>query len=107
VPTKRRKLVPRKAGISAAALEAWHVGDWHGVNRELGIRLWEVSPFDAPAHNRPPDDDRTPHAESFAKAAELRRRLIELGGPPGRVGRHGDPLGPARPRKKLTHAGKA
>ena len=73
------------------------------MNRELDIKPWQVSPFDAtPREKRP--DEATAYSESFARAAELRRTLIELGGPPGRVGRHGDPLGPARPRKKQAHA---
>jgi len=92
--TKRRRIGPRQHGLTPRALEAWRVGDWHTLNAELGIRPWMVSPFDAAA--RPTRDDGSPWAQSWPRAAELRRRLIEAAGPPGRVGRHGEPLGPRR-----------
>jgi hypothetical protein len=92
----------QRARLTAKALEAWRIGDWHGLNRELGLNVHETSPFDARAPT-PPEWA----GASYRWAFELRQALIEQGGPPGRVGRHGDPLGPARPRKRQVHADQA
>lgn len=90
MPTKRRKLATRAIGISQAAIEAWKSGDFHGLNREIGVRPWQTSPFDAD-RTQPSDDAVT----AWPRAAELRAALIEAAGRPGRVGRHGEPLGSA------------
>ena len=102
MPTRRRKVAPRQTGISVRALEAWRIGDWHGLNRELGLNVHETSPFDATLPE-PPEWA----GASYRRAFELRERLIEAAGPPGRVGLHGDPRGPARPRKRQVHADQA
>ena len=102
MPTRRRKVAPRQTGISIRALEAWRIGDWHGLNRELGLNVHETSPFDATLPE-PPEWA----GASYRRAFELRQALIGAAGPPGRVGRHGDPLGPARPRKRQVHADQA
>jgi hypothetical protein len=99
MPTKRRRLANRQIGISPAAVEAWRIGDFHGLNQALGIRPWELSPFDASEDDDPEDPPRSliassePPGELWCRALVLRRRLIELAGKPGRVGRHGEPLG--------------
>jgi hypothetical protein len=98
MPTMRRKRASRRIGLSAAALEAWRQGDFHGVNRDLGIRSWEVSPFDATEPEPPEWSDGGPWHHSWPRAWELRQALIEAAGAPGEVGRHGEPLGPAKPR---------
>jgi hypothetical protein len=54
-----------------------------------------VSPFDATGPEPPVWGRKTPWGNSWPGAWELRRALIEVAGPPGRVGRHGEPLGPA------------
>jgi hypothetical protein len=100
VPTKRRKLSIRRIGITAAALEAWRLGDFHALNREVGIGPWQWSPFDV-TREEPPGwvRDRSRgdacgcNLESYVRAWELRQALIEAAGRPGRVGRHGEPLG--------------
>ena len=93
MPTKRRKLSPERLSFSAAALEAWRIGDKQTLHREIAWKPWLISPFDAAEkfvgkHN--PD-----WLASLPRAKELRAALIEAAGPPGRVGRHGVPLGPA------------
>lgn len=60
------------------------------MNRLLQVRPWMVSPFDV--DRTKPDDEPV---RAWARAAELRVALIAAAGKPGRVGRHGEPLGPA------------
>jgi hypothetical protein len=105
MPTKRRKLTPRTIGISSAAIAAWREGGFHTLNRELGIGPHQHSPFDATRATPPPwiqDNWNTDLRGGLSGVAGwrhawgLRQRLIELAGPPGRVGRHGEPLGPGR-----------
>ena len=92
----------KRPGLTPKALEAWRIGDWHALNRELGLNVHETSPFDATLPE-PPEWA----GASYRRAFELRQALIDQGGPPGRVGRHGDPLGAARPRKRQVHADQA
>ena len=47
VPTKRRKLSPERLSFSAAALEAWRIGDKQTLHREIAWKPWLISPFDA------------------------------------------------------------
>ena len=103
MPTRRRKMAPdKRTGLTPKALEAWRIGDWHALNRELGLNVHETSPFDATLPE-PPEWA----GASYRRAFELRQALIEAAGPPGRVGLHGDPRGPARPRKRQVHADQA
>jgi hypothetical protein len=105
MPTKRRKLASRRIGLSAAAISGWQIGDYHMVNRELGVRPWQVSPFDAggnlPGRCTPGDA----WCASWPRAVELRAALIAVAGPPGRMDRHGQPLGPAKARKTAETLG--
>jgi hypothetical protein len=87
-------------GITAELCEAWHQGDWHLVNRLTGTMPWMISPFDALTRD---PRDQSEYGKSQPRALEWRRRLIEAAGPPGRCNRHGEPLGPAKPRR-LKHA---
>ena len=99
MPTRRRKMAPdKRTGLTPKALEAWRIGDWHALNRELGLDVQDIAVRC--------DVSRAAGIarRSYRRAFELRAALIDLCGPPGRVGRHGNPLGPARPRKKQTHA---
>jgi hypothetical protein len=93
--TKRTKRSATPVGISAAAIEAWRIGDWHELNRLLGIAPCDVSPFDAigplPSWCR---TNSTCWCASWPRGVALRKRLIEVAGPPGGVGRHSEPLGP-------------
>jgi hypothetical protein len=102
MPTKRRRLANTHIGISPAAIEAWRIGDFHGLHAALGVRPWHISPFDVVEG----DDPENPSGMLFAspdppsewrRAVVARRRLIELAGAPGGVGRHGEPLGPGKP----------
>lgn len=93
--TKRRKVNARAIGLSPAAIEAWQRGDFHGLNRLLGIAPFEVSPFDAIGPL--PSWCRTNHTcwcASWPRGVELREVLIEVAGEPGAYDRHGRPLGP-------------
>jgi hypothetical protein len=106
MPTKRTRVTRTTAGqITAEVCAAWQAGDFHLLNRLLQVWPWQASPFDAVG--APPErgtfgTETTLYEQSWPRAVRLRRQLIELGGPPGRVGRHGQPLGPAKPRKKAT-----
>jgi len=67
------------------------MGDKVTLDRQLSIKPWQMSPFEVTAE--PPYDRRTPWGESWDRAQELRDALIAIAGQPGRVGRHGQPLG--------------
>jgi hypothetical protein len=94
MPTKRRKLTARPIGLSAAALEAWRIGDRRALNRALQVRPWQASPFET-VGKAPSWPGWEVLTESWPRAVELRAALIAAAGPPGRVGRHGEPLGQA------------
>jgi hypothetical protein len=95
VPTKRVKRTPERIGITAAAAQAWRVGDFHMVNRELGVAPCDWSPFDV-TDGPPPSWIKGPwQARSWRRGQELRRALLEVAGEPGQYDRHGSPLGPA------------
>lgn len=92
--TKRTRRPRGRQGITPGALAAWRAGDKHALHRELAIKPWECSPFNADGPC-PGFEKEQGRAEFWAKAVEQRRALVELAGSPGRVGRHGKPLGPA------------
>jgi hypothetical protein len=95
MPTKRVKRTPARIGVSAEAAEAWRIGDWHAVNRAFGVLPCDHSPFDVNGSEPPEwERDRPWRVASRKRAWALRQALIEAAGPPGRVGRHGEPLGP-------------
>jgi hypothetical protein len=96
MPVKRRLHKGRAHRITDDALEAWRIGDFHALNRALDIRPWMVSPFDADGPE-PPEWARGKGdvwGESWPLGWELRCELLKSG-PPGHVGRHGEPEGPA------------
>jgi hypothetical protein len=99
MPTKRKRLVNRQVGIPQAAIEAWCIGDLHGLHRALGISPWQESPFyaDDPAPPSWMRLDEVRIREDWVRAWEMRCRLIELACEPGGVGRHGEALGPGKP----------
>jgi len=99
MPTRRARTERARHGITAKLLEAWRAGDWHLVNRLTNTGPHQIAPMDATPSNRPADDDNSHWAKSWPRAMEWRKRLIEAAGPPGRYNRHGEPLGPAKPRK--------
>jgi hypothetical protein len=69
----------------------------------LGLDARVPSPFDVGEYDDPVDPPRglfaSPEcpAELWRRSLALRRRLIEIAGEPGGVGRHGEPLGPGKP----------
>jgi hypothetical protein len=93
MPTKRKKLAPERIGLTEAAIEAWRTGDFHALNRELGILPHQISQFDAIRDRRLAASTDSVWARSWPKAVELRKRLILVAGPPGRMDCHGAPLG--------------
>jgi hypothetical protein len=94
MPTKRVKRTPTRVALSEAALAAWRIGDFHALNRALGVTPHEVSPFDADDYA---DDAIVPESRRLPRARELAATLLAQAGPPGGVGRHGEPLGPGVP----------
>jgi hypothetical protein len=76
------------------ALEAWKAGDRAGLHAALGLKPWMLSPLDTSC----PYPPGSGAAASWPHIVELRRQLIEQAGSPGRVGRHGEPLGLRRGR---------
>jgi hypothetical protein len=94
VPTKRARKTPIRVGIPPRALEAWRIGDELGVIRALGLQPWQPSPFHVNDPEPPANMAGTMFASSWPHVWELRQALLEMSGPPGRVGRHGQPLGP-------------
>jgi len=98
MPTNRHRIEREQHGITDELLEAWRQGDWHLVNRLTETGPHQIAPMDAICQ-RPADDDDSYWAKSWRRAVEWRMRLIEAAGPPGRRNRHGEPLGPAKPRK--------
>jgi hypothetical protein len=103
MPTNRtrRPRSPSPDAISSEAVRAWHIGDFHALNRELAVAPCDFSPFDVSAEGAPPAYiAQSPwRLMAWRRGQELRRQLLRHG-PPGRVGRHGDPLGPARIRPR-------
>jgi hypothetical protein len=94
MPTKRTKRQPQRIGITTAAAEGWRAGDWHTVNRELGVPVCDWSPFDV-TDGPPPSWLKGPwQLRSWRRGQQLRQALLEFG-PPGVYDRHGAPLGPA------------
>jgi hypothetical protein len=97
MPTKRRRRAPITIGLSAAAIEAWRVGDAGTLRGELGIKPWEYEPWLADVYSGVDPDD--PPADPYdhrgwERAVALQRALMAICRP-GKVGRHGLPLGPA------------
>jgi hypothetical protein len=106
VPTKRRKVAPRLSGLTPAAVDAWRAGDYMALHRALGLSPWDASPL--PLSVTPLGcDQRTPEQNAkmayehrlyhatWPKALQLQLQLMAIAGNPGRVGRHGKPLGAA------------
>jgi hypothetical protein len=93
MPTKRVKRQPERIGISAEAIAAWREGDYHKLNRELQIGPHQWSPFDA-SEAKPPQWMPDYQLAFWERARQLREELLKHG-KPGRMDRHGRPLGPA------------
>ncbi len=84
MPTKRKRRTHGLAAdtISSAAIAAFKAGDWHGVNRALGIRPWQISPMDAHKYS---ETISTVHGntiwlDSLPRAKHLRAELERLTG---------------------------
>jgi hypothetical protein len=96
MPTRRHKIAPERTGLTQAAIEAWKAGDFHALNHELGIGPHQISPFDAISARPLATSTDSVWARSWPKALQLRKRLMLVAGPPGRMTIHGEPLGPAK-----------
>jgi hypothetical protein len=103
VPTNRRRRAHAlaKDRLTPEVCEAWRAGDFHAVNQVLGVRPWQFSPFDVERTTAPAwlvdrrGSDSMVGVGDWQRAWELRQALIAAAGPPGRMDRHGRPLGPA------------
>jgi hypothetical protein len=100
MPTNRtrRSRAPTADAITHEVCAAWTAGDFHELNRLLGVAPCDTSPFDA-TRARPPEWSRSEtvyYRLSWDRAWQLRQALLKLAGRPGKVGRHGEPLGRAR-----------
>jgi hypothetical protein len=93
MPTKRRKIQPQRHGLTPEALEAWREGDKSALRTALGIKPWQISPFDVASYRRVPGTTPNAYDQSWPMALELRKRLMLAAGPPGKFDRHGQPLG--------------
>ena len=100
MPTNRKRVdrVMRPV-LNQAAIEAWRIGDAVTLSRALQIKPWQYHVWPTAVYSlgvdpddRPEDADQ-PH-RGWQRAVDLQRALLEIC-PPGRVGRHGLPLGPA------------
>ena len=79
--TKRTANSRNGRKISPAAIAAWQAGDRRGVVFALGIRPWQVHPFDVDGASLPPDYG-TAWAQDYPQILELRKEMIRLAGPP-------------------------
>jgi hypothetical protein len=105
MPTNRvRRSRPRIAEtITAEAITAWQVGDFHALNRALGIPPCHPSPFprDRTALGCSQDEKRPVGCtkvwwDGLERAQALQQEFYRVAGEPGIVGRHGKPMGPAK-----------
>jgi hypothetical protein len=85
MPVKRRLSKARECRITPIVIEAWQRGDCRLVDRELGIKPWQLGPmpwelgyYGVAASPCPDHHD----LEDWARAQELRRELVELAGEP-------------------------
>jgi hypothetical protein len=87
--TKRRKLASRQIGIPSAAIDAWRSGDFHGLNRALGIRPWQPTPWPIRVTAFGVDQGSCPtfwNPDDYERAQQLQRALLEAAGePPARL----------------------
>ena len=104
MPTKRVKRQPQRHGLTEAALAAWRIGDKAALRGALGIKPWQISPFDVAGYR--PTPGRTPNAydQSWPRALELRKALMLAAGPPGKFDRHGRPMGASNDDDQKTPA---
>lgn len=84
MPTKR---TPRnrnvKRRITPAAIEAFRANDFKSLHHALGLRPWEMSPLPRDIEplgcdpERPPNSGTTLFDQSFERAVELQRALLQ------------------------------
>jgi hypothetical protein len=102
MPTNRtrRARAPHPDALSTAALEAWQRGDYHALCRVLATPPWQPSPWPLELTALGCDQGPCPRdagplwRAGWRRAQELQRALLEAAGEPGRMDRHGAPLGP-------------
>lgn len=80
MPTKRRKIPPKRVAIPPEAIEAWRTGDDLALFAALKLPPWHVSPFDANLRHHP-EPDGTAWSETWPRAVELRQELLKMAGP--------------------------
>ena len=79
MPTKRRRLVPQRISVSAAAVEAWRAGDLDALRSALSIRPWQMLPWPLRL-TALGCDRRHPPKESTPWARELVTSRVAAGG---------------------------
>lgn len=96
MPTTRTRRPRWRAAdaITHEVAQAWLAGDFHALNRALGVMPWQISPFNA---HREHVGASELLLSSLPRARELRAALLEVAGEPGDMDRHGRPLGPGLP----------
>ena len=101
MPTRRTKLAARRVALSPAAIDAWQQGDFHGLARALDLMPFQPHPWPYTHTSLGCDQGPCPAAlgdlwrSGWARAQALQKALYEAAGEPGRMDRHGRPLGPA------------
>jgi hypothetical protein len=97
MPTKRVKRAPARVGLNEAAIKAWLAGDFHGLARALELvpfqpHPWPIELTALGCHQGPaPADAGELWRQGWPRAQALQRALYEVAGPPGQMGRHGEP----------------
>jgi hypothetical protein len=91
--TKRNRRTVARTGITPEALTAWQQGDYHLLNKALGIPPWQPSPFDVRRPEPPDYAVGMLYGDAWPRIWARREVPLDMGGPPGRVGRHGEPRG--------------
>jgi hypothetical protein len=100
--TRLRKIAHTHVGISEQACYAWQRGDKHGFYRAMDIMPFDPSPFTIDSAEPPEwvmarEDGAAFCPRRWARSWEIRCAMLELAGPPGPSGPHGEPLGVVLP----------
>jgi hypothetical protein len=86
MPT-RRKRVPRaqqSRTITPEAVAAWRAGDYWGLHRALGLKIWQMPDWGGDPPADPPSSDWAPLVEGYERVCAAKAQLIAVAGPPPR-----------------------
>jgi hypothetical protein len=77
MPARRATIQRGRSRITPAAIEAYRTKDGRAIRGALGIKLWEMTPFDVAGRERDPPDPDAGHVweQSYFKARTLRDEL--------------------------------